>query len=298
MNLRQIELFVAIVQTGSFSGGAEATSLTQSTVSQHIAALEDEIGLLLFDRIGRGVVLTSGGRLFLQHARRIIAERDALLQSMNGFQGLENASLTIGASNIPANYLVPTLLPTLRQKHPGIMLTMITGDTAEMLQALQENEVELALVGNKVADKTVDFMPLLSDPLVLVVSREHPWARQGRIVQEQLFTEALIVRESGSGSGQALERAMKQAGHDPARLTIAARLGSNEAVLQATASGCGCAFVSELSVKSWRSVGDLRTVEIDDFVIDRWIWLATLKGRNLSPAAQAFGELLKARYSD
>ena len=80
MNLRQLELFVAIAETGSFSRGAEAVSLTQSTVSQHISALEDEVGTHLFDRTGRGIILTSGGELFLSHERRILAERDALQQ--------------------------------------------------------------------------------------------------------------------------------------------------------------------------------------------------------------------------
>jgi DNA-binding transcriptional LysR family regulator len=194
--------------------------------------------------------------------------------------------------------MIPMLLPRLREKHPGIILTMVTGASAEMLQALQENEVELALVGSHVADKTVDLIPLRSDPLVLVVSCEHSWARQGRIALEQLFAEPLIVRESGSGSGQALESALSQAGHDPAKLNISARLGSNEAVLQATASGFGCAFVSELSVQKWSAGGDLRPVEIEGFAIDRWIWLATLKGRSFSPAAQAFVEFLKACCRD
>lgn len=296
MNLRQIELFVAIARTGSFSGGAEALSLTQSTVSQHVAALEEEIGALLFDRVGRGVVLTAGGALFLQHARRILAEREALLQTMGSFRGLEHANLVIGASNIPANYVVPPLLAELREKHPGIFLTMMTGDTAEMLQALQGNAVELALVGNQAPDKTVDCQPLLSDPLVLVVGAGHRWSETARITLEELFTEPLVVRESGSGSGQALERALHKAGQDPARLNVTARLGSNEAVLQAIANGFGCAFVSKLSLHCWNSIEGLSPVEIEGLRVERRIWLATLKNRVLSPAAQAFVAFLSARY--
>ena len=98
MNLRQIKVFVAIANKGSFSAGAEAVSLTQSTVSQHIASLEEEVGVPLFDRSGRGVVLTSGGVLFLRHARRVLGESEALLQAMSGFRGLNHAELVIGAS--------------------------------------------------------------------------------------------------------------------------------------------------------------------------------------------------------
>lgn len=120
MNLRQLELFVAVAESGSFSRGAENTMRTQSTVSQQIAALEAEFGLRLFDRTGRGVELTEGGRLLLEQARRVLTEMAALKQTMARFQGLEETLLTIGASNIPATYLVPRLLPELARCHPGL----------------------------------------------------------------------------------------------------------------------------------------------------------------------------------
>jgi len=175
MNLRQIELFVAIAETGSFSRGAEAVSLTQSTVSQHVSALEAELDTVLFDRMGRGVLLTVAGELFLQHARLILAERDALLRSMAGLRGLEGAQLTVGASNIPANYLIPPILQRLRELHPGISLTMITGDTSYILDRRERAEVELAVVGSRGTGKAVAFRPLVRDPLVLVVGGGHRW---------------------------------------------------------------------------------------------------------------------------
>ncbi len=101
MNLRQLELFVAVVEAGSFSRGAEAALLTQSTVSQHIAALESEVELQLLDRTGQGIEVTHAGKLFLQHARKVLAELVALQQAMAGFRGLRQTCLTIGASNIP-----------------------------------------------------------------------------------------------------------------------------------------------------------------------------------------------------
>ncbi len=297
MNLRQLELFVAVAETGSFSRGAETVSLSQSTASQHIAALEAEVGTDLFDRTGRGIILTSGGELFLQHARRILTERDALFQAMIGFKGLENARLTIGASNIPANYLIPPLLPQMIQEHPGISLTMITGDTREILQRLEVAEIELAVVGNRLDQKSVDYLPLMNDRLVLIVGPEHRWSRKHLSSLHELISEPLIVRESGSGSGQSLERALRQAGQDPAELMIAARLGSNEAILQAVASGFGCAFVSELSVRQHLDREKLRKVDVEGLTVDRQIWLAKLHTRTASPAARAFTGLLLKNYS-
>ena len=296
MNLRQIKLFVAIAENGSFSAGADAVGLTQSTASQHIASLEEDVAVPLFDRLGRGVSLTSGGVLFMRHARRILGEVDALVQAMKGFRGLESADLIIGASNIPANYLVPPLLAPLKQAYPGIALTMLSGDTSEVLQMLANAEIEVALVGSRTQNRDMTFNPLVNDPLVLVVASSHPWAKQGRLELDQLASEPLIMRETGSGSGQSLAQALRSAGYKHEEIQVAARLGSNEAVLQAVASGYGAAFVSELSVQHWKHADRLRRIEIDGLVVERKIWMVKMKDKMLSPAAEAFIGLLKDRF--
>jgi DNA-binding transcriptional LysR family regulator len=296
VNFRQLELFVAITETGSFSRGAEAVFLTQSTVSQHMAALENELETELFDRLGRGVVLTAGGERFLVHARRVLAERDALLQSMASFHGLEKTLLKIGASNIPANYLIPPLVTMLKKKHPGITLTMLTGDSREMISSLEKAEIELAVVGSCLSTKKIEFTPLITDSLILIVGPNHRWAKRESLSLAELVSEPFVVRETGSGSGQALNEALKEQGLDPEELPIGARLGSNEAVLQTVAEGFGCAFVSELSVNYNLGAGEVCKVKVDKLTVDRQIWLANLKRRSLSPASQAFKDVLTQFY--
>jgi len=298
MDLRQIKIFVAIAETGSFSAAADTVALTQSTVSQHISSLEEEMGVPLFNRLSRGISLTTGGTLFLRHARRILRESDALSQAMCSFRGLERAELIVGASNIPANYLVPQLLSTMKQEHPGISLTMLTGDTTEVLTMLEGAVVELALVGSRSDNSEIIFSPLIKDPLVLVVGSTHPWAESGHVKIDALFHQPLVMRETGSGSGQSLDLALRLAGHNPEELTIAARLGSNEAVLQAVASGYGGAFVSELSVKSWKNAAELKRIEIDGLTVERKIWMASARGRTFSPAAAAFSKILQTHYKN
>jgi len=141
MNLHHLKLFVAIAETGSFSQAAERMSLTQSTISQHLAHLEQEIDTRLLDRTSKGAVLTAAGKLFLKHARRVLGEQENLLQAMAGFRGLKQADLAIGASNIPANYLIPELLKSLSENHPGITLNMRTGDSWEILNSLLAAEI-------------------------------------------------------------------------------------------------------------------------------------------------------------
>ncbi len=298
MNLRQIEIFQAVVEAGSFSRGAEATLLTQSTVSQHMAALEDDVGLRLLDRTGRGAVLTEGGKLFLRHARLVMAELSALRQAMTAFRGLADAPLLVAASNIPADYLIPGMLTALAARHPGIALSVVSGDSRGALDRLLGGEVELAIIGSRFAADGVDFAPLASDQLVLVVGAQHPWRGRSSVQLEELAQVDSIARESGSGSGRALQEALRGAGFDPARLRVTVRLGSNEAVKQAVAGGFGVAFLSELSVKRERERGDLHTVEIANFQVQRRFWLCRRQGRSLSPAAAAFAALLQERVRD
>lgn len=297
MNLRQLELFVAVTEAGSFSRGAEAALLTQSTVSQHIAALESEIDLQLLDRTGQGVVTTHAGKLFLQHARKVLAECVALRQAMAGFQGLQQANLTIGASNIPANYLIPSILPRLAAEYPGIALTVQTGDSREMLGSLLTDAVEVAVVGSHGNERGVDYLALASDLLVLAVSCRHPWSRCPSITLDDLATNPIIVRESGSGSDQALQQALQQVGFDPGQRQVAARLGSNEAVRQAVLSGFGAAFLSEISIRQELKRGELVKVPVIGFTVERQFWLVTRSRRTASPAALAFTELMQESFT-
>lgn len=297
MNLRQLELFVAVVEAGSFSRGAETAMLTQSTVSQHIATLENEVELRLLDRTGQGVALTQAGRLFLRHARQVLSERDALHQAMAGFRGLQQVDLSIGASNVPANYLVPAILPRLAAEHPGIALTMQTGDSRKVLDLLLADAVELAVVGNRGDERGVDYLPLINDLLVLAVNPQHPWSCNRGITLEELADSPLIVRENGSGSEQALQKALRLAGFDAGQLQIAARLGSNEAVRQAVLNGFGAAFLSEISIRQELKRGELIKVGVSDFAVKRRFWLVTCSRRTLSPAAQAFVDQLQMSFA-
>jgi len=297
MNLRQLELFVGIAETGSFSRCAEAAAVTQSTVSQHVAALEAEVGMRLLDRTGRGVEATRAGELFLKHARRVLAERDALVQTMADFGGLEQSSLTVGASNIPANYLIPSLLPRLTDEHPGIELTLRTGDSRDIRASLLADEVELAVVGSCGNERGLDYRPLADDLLVLAVGSQHPLAGRATLTLAELLATPLIVREIGSGSGQALRQALHRAGCDPEQLPVAVKLGSNEAVRQTLLGGFGAAFLSEISIRQELQRGELVKLPVAGLTVARNFWLATRSRRTLSPAAQLFAGLLLETFS-
>ncbi len=292
MTLRQLELFVAVAESGSFSKGGELVSLTQSTVSQHIAALEESFGLKLIDRTGRGIALTSGGELLLQQARRVLAEVADLRQNLSRFVGMQDVRVSIGASNIPANYLLPDLLPVLRQQYPGLQLQVITSDSKQALEAVRLRQVELGFVGVHVKDALLTGLPVCRDRLVLIVGANHSLRRVGRITLADLAGQEMILREAGSGTYQNLLQALNDAGFDPDQLNVVARFGSNEAVRRAVINGSGCAFVSDLSIRDHLRREEVFAVAVDGLQIERQLSLVYLSQRHLSPAARTVIDLI------
>ena len=293
MNLKQLEVFLAVAETGSFSRGAESSFITQSTVSQHIASLERELNVRLLDRTGKGVFPTEGGKILLHHARRVMADVRDIRQSMDRFSGLAEAHLRVGGSNIPGSYLVPAALSHLVSRFPGIKLTMLQGDSAETLDRISREEVEIGVVGSIYKDDRFSFTPISRDDIRLVVSRQHAWQRRKSVRPDELAEEPFILREPGSGTGKTVEEALLQAGVDPRNLNVRAWLGSNEAVKRAVTGGLGVSFLSLVSVRKEIARRELAAVKVEGLDISRQFYLASRAGRELSPAAAAFGEIMR-----
>lgn len=296
MNIKQLEVFLAVAESGSFSKGAEATYITQSTVSQHISSLEREFDLHLLDRTGKGALLTEAGKLLAIHAGRIRAGMREAELAMHRFKGVEEAFLRVGGSNIPADYMIPAALPGLLQRFPGVRVTVCQGDSRGIVNRLLQDEMEICVVGSVFALKGIDFKPMGMDLIRLVVGNGHRWQSRSSVSISEIEDEPLIMRESGSGTGQAVLDALAQIGMNRG-LRIKAVLGSNEAVKQSVIAGLGVSFVSELSVQKELERGELVAVTVDGLEIVRRFHLASRSGRALSPAAEAFVEVMQEMYA-
>jgi len=296
MNLKQLEVFLAVVENGSFSKAAEATFITQSTVSQHISLLEKELELKLLDRTGKAALPTEGGKILLPYAREIVSQTREIPLAVRRFKGLEDTVIKIGASNIPGGYLIPEALPPFIARYPGISLTVLQGDSLETLNRLKKGEIEVGIIGTLFEEKNIDFWPLGQDRILLVVRGDHRWARGKPITLRELLNQGFIIREVGSGTEKTVREALTKAGVDPGKVKIQASLGSNEAVKQAVANGLGAAFISELSIKKELARGELAVVKIKRLSISRRFYLISLSKRDLSPPARAFVNFLVEMY--
>jgi len=297
MNLKQLEVFIAVAECGSFSRAAELCYLTQSTVSQHISALEKEFGLKLLDRTGKGALLTEAGKLLHLHACRLAEEARSIPAALNRFKGLEEVVIRIGGSNIPSSYLLPGCIPPFQRSHPGVTITILQGDSRETLDRLKREDVELAVIGSKIEDEEVCYADLATDRLALVIYPGHRWEGKDSVSLDELREEVFIFREPGSGTDMTVRNALVKAGLAPEKLNVRTFLGSNEAVKQAILSGAGVSFLSMISVRRECESGQLSMLDVEGLDMSRHFYLVSRKARELSPAAAAFVSVMAGQFS-
>jgi len=294
VDLRQLEIFVKVAEFGSFSKAAEALYLTQPTVSEHIRTLEDEVGVRLLDRLGRGAAITRAGQLLLSYAQRMLALSREARQAMDGFQGRMSGELLIGASTIPGEYVLPAMIGRFKEKYPDISITLLIGDSQTAVDWVAEGRAELGVVGARLSHRGVDYKELMPDEVVVVVPGTHPWQGRKQIALEELRSEPLLIRERGSGTRAALEGALAEAGMDLGSFRIVGEMGSTQAIKQAVKAGVGVSLVSKRAVEEECKSGLLWCLRVKDLKVTRSFHLATHKERSRSPLAEAFRLFLEA----
>ena len=292
MDLRQLEVFARVVETRSFSRAAEALRLTQSTISEHVRLLEEEVGARLFDRLGRETVPTRAGELLYGYAQRLLALRAEAQQALQQFLGQISGGLTVGASTIPGEYVLPPLIGAFREKFPQVSIALHIGDSREIADSVVEGRVELGLIGARPEQRTLQAVELMPDELVVVVPPGHAWFGRKLVTLDELKPEPLIVREPGSGSRQALETALDEAGPGLGGLRVIAEMGSTSAIKQAVKAGVGLSIMSKRAVEEECRHGLLWCLTIKDLRFTRHFYVVTHTGRSRSPLCQAFLDFL------
>ncbi len=296
LDTHRLKIFLKIAELKSFSRAAHELYLTQPTVSQHIAALEQFVGLPLFDRADRDITLTKAGELLYTYARQIIILQDEAVQALDHFKGRKSGHLVIGASTIPGEYILPPLLGDFKGLYPAIQITMRIADTAVIVQELLSRNLELGIVGGRIKDEHLQYAKFADDEQVLIVPRRHRWWAKKEVSLEELAREPLVMREQGSGSRMSMEINLREAGINPGQLLVSAEMGSTAALKHAVRSGVGVAFISRRAVVDEVGHGLLRIITVAGHTFARVFYVVTDRKRSLSPLGKAFRDyVLKLR---
>lgn len=295
MELRHLQTFVTVVESRSFTRAGQLLRITQAAVSKHIAALEAELNVALFERAARGITTTTAGQRFYEHARRILHQVSQAVQDLTGQRTHIEGLLRIAANTVPAQCLLPDLLAEFQQVHPAVRESVAVSDSAGAIAAVEQGEADVGLVGQVPDSPQLTVRAIADDELVLVVGPQHPLAAHRRITPQRLRQEPLIVRESGSGSRTCMERALDDAGLAVSEMTITMEMNSNDSIRQAVQRGLGVAFLSRSVID--RDVTDRRLIpiQLQGVRLRRQLYSVVHAGRTPSPAARAFLEFVESR---
>ncbi len=288
ISLRQLRVFEAVARLSSYTRAAEELHLSQPAVSMQVRQLEDAVGLSLFERLGRAIVLTESGREIYHYSRSINRSLQEMEEVMEALKGVSRGRLQVAVAST-VNYFAPRLLAVFHQRYPGITPRLDVTNREALVRLLDSNSVDIALMGVPPQDVDVESEAFMDNPLVVIAPPNHPLTGERAIPLARLASEIFVMREAGSGTRQAMERFFKEAGM-PIRHGM--QMTRNEAVKQAVRSGLGLSVVSLHTIELELETRRLVTLDVEGFPLQRKWYLVYRRGKRLSPAAAAFRDFV------
>lgn len=294
MQFRQLEIFLAVARNNSFSKAASAMNLAQPTVSSHIRALETELDAKLFVRSTKGLSLTPQGQLFYTYASQIINFSERAQTELHTMEADHQNKLTVSASTVPAQYLLPAILPAVKRKYPKTHFCIRQGDSATAVADVLNGDAEVAIVGSQEAKPNLQYLPLIEERLV-VAAPNTPYFRsmKGKIGADVLQNFPFIMREPGSGTQKNLERFLLEKGVALEEMQIVAEMSSTECVLRSIENGLGISIVSRMAAEYFLDSNKLLLFDLDGPLSVRQFFVAIREDVPLSPAARCMMENLQ-----
>ncbi len=288
----RLKVFRAVAEHLNFRKAAEHLFLTQPAITLQIKALENDLGVRLFDRSASRVALTPQGSTLLRYANKIAllaAEAERQLDSADGqFSG----ELALGVSTTIAQYVLPRLIGAFLDEHPRVQLSLRSGNTEEVAQLLLAHKVSIGLIEGPARQRGIHAEPFMRDELVLIVP---PNSDSTQLSPRQLLASCLLMREQGSGSRRVVESALEKAGFKLKDFRAVINLASTEGIKSAVEVGLGIGFVSQWAISKELELGTLTVARVPGLQILRHFSLVTRTGPHQGGLPGAFRVFALAR---
>ena len=269
----RLKVFRTVAEQLNFRKAAEHLFLTQPAITLQVKALEDDLGVRLFDRAGSRVTLTSQGSRLLGYANKIATLVSQAEQELGSEDGKVSGELTLGVSTTIAQYVLPRLLGAFLEEHPRVQFSLHSGNTGEIVQLLLANKLSIGLIEGPARDRGIRTEPFMQDELVLIMP---PSFASDEMSRAQLLASNLLMREQGSGSRRVVELALENAG---------LKLKSFKTAVEV---GLGVGFVSRWAISKEVELGALKVAEVTGLKVDRHFSLISRTGPGPQGPASAF----------
>ncbi len=294
MEIRQLKAFLAIAEAKTFTAGARRVNVTQAAISMQIKQLEDEVGLQLFVRTPRRVIVTEAGEHLIGRARRILREHDTALAEIAELGGVEHGRLRIGsASSLFATQQLPKILKGLRDRFPNSELGVISGPSQALIEKIQHGEIDIAFVSFPVDAPNIQTDLLFSDEMIAIAHPKHPLANEKYISAAALAGEKLILGERGGNTRRMIDDFFHAANVRP---NIVMELSRQEAINQMVENNLGVGIAGAKTIADEIRDGRLVSWLIEGAEINWELGLARLRGGYFSPIAKEFVKLCKESF--
>ena len=298
MNLKQLEAFVKIADTGSFSQAAKELFLTQPTISAHISSLEKELNSRLFVRNTKEVHLSENGSVLYNYAKQMLVLQQRIEDTFASKEAKEQQCITIAASTIPAQYLLPQILVAFNEKHPNQQFKVMEMDSAKVIEQVMNHTADVGFTGTTLDKKVCKHIPFYQDELIVITPNTEKYRALQKTEKDAywIINEKLIMREEGSGTRKEAEKQLKRIGLNSSKLHVIATMENPEAIKKAVCSGMGITVISKLAAEKEIQRGDLLAFPVTSDGMKRDI--NVVYDRNLQPsrATERFVKLVKDMY--
>ena len=288
LTIRQLQIFDAVMRRQSFTRAADVLHLTQPAVSMQMRQLEEQVGVPLFDQVGKQIQPTDAGRELHRHAIIIAAKMQDLSAAMEEFSDLRRGELDLVVAST-ANYFAPKLIAAFCRQHAKVQVRLQVSNQERILDMLTTSNKDLAIMGQPPKDAELIAQAFLDNPLVVIAAPTHPLAAKNRIALKHLERETFITREPGSGTRKAAERHFSRYGVE---FHSVMEMSSNEAIKQAVEAGLGLGILSLHTLELELAMQRLAVLNVERFPIMRQWFVVHRKGKRLSTVAQAFLDFL------
>lgn len=272
-DLSKLETFVIAAEQLSFSEAARHLHLSQPTVSHHIKTLEEDLGVELFHRSGKGLQLTEAGRMLLPWAHKVMHDSNELQKMMDGMQEGIAGDLRIACSTTAGKYILPQLAARFSQLHPNIQVSILRCTPGDVLPSLLDREANLGVLSHEMKDESLEMQMFFEDAISLIVPAFHPWADRASVRPAELIGEPIIMRETSSGTRKVLLSELAKHDISIDDLHIFMQLGNAEAIVRTVAAGYGVSFVSTLASACPLDRGNVADVPVEGLDLTRQIYM-------------------------
>ena len=288
MNLKQLESFALIIESRSFSQAAKKLFLTQPTISSHISLLEKELNTQLLVRTTKDVHPTEEGKKLYTYAKQILNIQNTIFQEFN-VKSEESNLLTIGASTIPEQYILPEVLPKYIRKNKS-ELKITQGDSSQIIDKIVKKEIEVGLVGTAIENSSLIFEPFFSDKLVVItpVTEKYIKMKEEGYDIKELIKEPIIMRKEGSGTRREIKEFLKSHNFDINDLNVIATLNSIEAIKKSVQNKMGISIISNLALEDFAKDNKVLVFELEEINMCRNLYIVRNKEMYMSKCALKF----------